>query len=37
MGEVATRDFIRGELQRMLEELQEEQARRPESPRPETT
>jgi uncharacterized membrane protein len=37
MGEVATRDFIRGELQRMLEELEEDQVRRPESPKPETT
>jgi uncharacterized membrane protein len=37
MGEVATRDFIRGELQRMLEELQEDQVRKPESTKPETT
>jgi uncharacterized membrane protein len=28
MGEVATRDFIRGELQRMLEEIEDQDARR---------
>ena len=27
LGEVATRDFIRGELQRMLEDLEEHQDR----------
>jgi uncharacterized membrane protein len=35
MGEVATRDFIRGELQRMLEEIQDQPVRRPEDAEPE--
>jgi uncharacterized membrane protein len=37
MGEVATRDFIRGELQRMLEEIQDQPVRRSESAEPETS